>query len=231
MYPSTRLFAALLKTWCGGTSACLVTSGACKIRALQSHICAYAIGFDQNSIANTFRPFKSSMNLIMKNCFTCLGGVLGAAPASASVTVISRSLVNTLVSLPQASLSSTSGQHGVVLRPAPSRRDGQLSGTPSPSGPFGNFKQRGGTRVSDGDGLQQSPQGDDYPQIQIFGQTSDDEYALGQTSDDDEDQVLGQIVEDQDQVPGQNSDVDDYEFGNISDDDDQILGQTNDDEY
>ncbi|KAA6370264.1 MAG: hypothetical protein EZS28_034209, partial [Streblomastix strix] len=38
-----------------------------------------------------------------------------------SVTVISRSLANTLVSHPFAFLSSISGQLGVMLRPAPSR--------------------------------------------------------------------------------------------------------------
>ncbi|KAA6365976.1 MAG: hypothetical protein EZS28_038497, partial [Streblomastix strix] len=140
---TNSVFATLFKIWCGGTSACLVTSDACKVRALQSRICACAIGFAQKSIVNAFRPVSSSMNLMIKYCISCIGGVLRAGPASASVTVISRSLANTLVSLLFASLSSISGQLGVMLRPAPSQRDGQLNGAPSPSGPHGNLKIKG----------------------------------------------------------------------------------------
>ncbi|KAA6364410.1 MAG: hypothetical protein EZS28_040064 [Streblomastix strix] len=160
MYPSTRLFAALFKTWCGGTSACLVTSGACKVRTLQSRIYAFAIGFAQKSIADAFRPVSSSMNLMIKNYISCIGGVLSSVPAS--VTVISRSLANTFVSLPFVSLSSTSGQLGVVLRPVPSRRwMGSSTEHPVPAAHLAISKQRDGARVSEGDGLQQSPQGDD----------------------------------------------------------------------
>ncbi|KAA6367058.1 MAG: hypothetical protein EZS28_037415, partial [Streblomastix strix] len=101
-----------------------------------------AIGFAQKSIANAFRPAQSSINFKIKYYNICIDGVISADPASTFDTVISQSLANTFVSLPFVSISSVSGQLGVVLRSAPSRRDGQFNGALSPSGPFGNLKKK-----------------------------------------------------------------------------------------
>ncbi|KAA6366840.1 MAG: hypothetical protein EZS28_037634 [Streblomastix strix] len=146
MYPSSRLFAALYKIRCGGISACLVTSEAYKVCALQSHICTSAIGFAQKSLANAFRPVSSSLNFMIKQYISCIGGVLRAGPASASVTVISRSLANTLVSLP-VGVPFVSQQivrcHVENNSIAKTHRDGLLNRAPSPCGPFGNLKING----------------------------------------------------------------------------------------
>ncbi|KAA6378422.1 MAG: hypothetical protein EZS28_026048, partial [Streblomastix strix] len=116
----------------------------------------------QNSPKNQLQTRSAQLRVpqtsSMKNYISCIGGVLRAGPTSASVTVISRSLANPLVSLTFASLSSIRGQLGVILRPALSRNQTEH---PVPVAHLAISKQRRGARVSEGDGLQQSPLGDD----------------------------------------------------------------------
>ncbi|KAA6372592.1 MAG: hypothetical protein EZS28_031881 [Streblomastix strix] len=73
-----------------------------------------------------------------KKCNSCIGGDFRAGPATASVSEISRSLANTIVSFSFASLPSANGQFGI-----PTNRDGKHIGAQSPSGPFGNLKIKG----------------------------------------------------------------------------------------
>ncbi|KAA6388115.1 MAG: hypothetical protein EZS28_016362, partial [Streblomastix strix] len=73
-------------------------------------------------IVNALLPVYSFMNLMIKKCIFCVGCVLRAGRASASVTVVSQSHTNTLNSFALASLSTIRELLGVLLRSALSRR-------------------------------------------------------------------------------------------------------------